>query len=93
MADTKPPTLPRSIIIGDRIKLADGHADTYRKAYRIANDATWIVTGQSFVQGRRRLTVEGSPSYIWAGDARPCYGWESKERREQLSTVKAGAAA
>lgn len=87
MADKKekPVPLPRSIVVGDRVKLAEKNAGAYRRAYGIPSDATWVVIGQSHVQGRRRLVVKETPGMIWAGDAVACYGWESPERRKHLA--------
>lgn len=84
--EERPDPMPRSIVVGDVIMLKDG-CTSYAKAYGIPHGTHWRVTGQSEVQGRRRLHVDDTPSMIWAGDARPVYGWESKERREAFAAI------
>ena len=79
--------MPAAIVIGDRIKLDDEHARPYRTMYNLPVDASWVVTGQSFVAGRRRLHVSNVPGMIWAGDARAIYGWQSKDRREHFAAM------
>lgn len=87
MSNEKPVPMPRAICVGDLVKLKDDKRAAYTRAYEIPIEKEWQVVGQSEVQGRRRLHVDDTPSMIWAGDARPTYGWESKERREHFAAI------
>lgn len=95
MADKEPgpEPLPKTIVVGDRIKLNPERRGPYRQAYAIPDDATWVVVGQSFVGGKRRLHVEGTPTLIWAMDAKCVHTWQQKERREQLEGFRTSKAA
>lgn len=81
--------LPTTIQVGDRIKLYEKTARAYQQAYGLSQDATWVVTGEDFPMGRRRLHVEGPPTCIWVGDARLVYSPQSKDRRERLALSRA----
>lgn len=85
--------LPRSIQVGDRVRLADGRRLPYLRAYgQELADKTWTVTYIDTVYGRKRLYVGNeTPSVIFASDARLAYTPQSKARRDQLK--KAGKAA
>lgn len=82
--EPRPEPLPDKIIVGDLIRLNPDKRAPYRAAYQIPEDKTWTVTGQSFVSNRRRLHVEGTPTLIWANDAKCVYTWQQAERREHL---------
>lgn len=81
--------MPKTILIGDIVRLADKRATTYVNAYgRDVAEMKWQVTFIDRAVGRKRLYLDGRPSCLFAADARLAYKPQSKTRREQLA--KAG---
>ena len=83
--DEGPAPMPKTILVGDRIRLDEKRRGPYMRAYGLRDDQEWVVTGQSKISGKRRLHVDGTPTVIWAQDAKCVHTWQQKERREQLT--------
>ena len=80
--------MPKTILVGDIVRLAEKRAATYLNAYgRELADMKWQVTFIDRAVGRKRLYLDGRPSCLFAADARLAYTPQSKTRREQLAKV------
>lgn len=76
--------MPRTIVVGDRVRLAPQRAGIYLRMYgRELAEKVWTVTYIDKV-GKKRLYVDDTPSAIYVGDARLAYKPQSRTRREQL---------
>jgi hypothetical protein len=84
-----PELLPRTIEVGDKIRLNPKRSSPYLLHYgNHLSDQVWTVIYIDSAVGKKRLYVEGPPSAIFARDALMAYTPQSKDRREQLAKVK-----
>lgn len=87
-APEPPAPMPRTILVGDRIRLNEKKWSPYLFQYGDhLRDKVWTVTTIDRVGGGKRLYVEGTPSAIFHKDAVLAYGQQSKTRREQLTKM------